>query len=65
VQNFVNNRVRKIVNIDPIDIEELVVIAELKTHNPMQLSDDRLLNRHISDTTGYLIENRSDSEIYI
>lgn len=65
VQNFVNNRVRKIVHIDPIDIDELVVIAELKTHNPIQFSDDRLLNRHISDTTGYLIENRSNSAIYI
>lgn len=65
MKDFVKNRIKKIVRVNPIDIDELEILAELKTHNSIKLSDDRLLNRHISDTTGYLVENKSNNAIYI
>ena len=56
---------KRIVKVNPIDLDELQIIAELKTHHPELISDDRLLNRHISDTTAYMIRNTSDKAIYI
>lgn len=64
-KNYVKNRVKRIVKVNPIDLDELQIIAELKTHHPELISDDRLLNRHISDTTAYMIRNTSDKAIYI
>lgn len=65
MKNFVKNRVTKIVHVNPIELDELEILAEIKTHNPIQLSDDRLLNRHISNTVGYLVQNKSDYDIFI
>lgn len=61
--HIVRDRVQRIVDVHSLDLTELSILAEIKTHKNINI--DSLLLDYFNNTVGYMIQNKSDYTMLI